>query len=171
MTPKSLLRLPACVSAVNEFTEGRWQFVIDDDRVTPERARRVILCTGKVYYDLIESREQRGMDDVAIVRVEYLYPVPADSLRQVLEAHAHVSDIVWVQEEPQNMGAWNFVQDRYAGLLQPGQRLRYVGRPRNPSPATGSSTRHTRERDRLLDEAFGDVPAEVADSVTGAPTA
>jgi 2-oxoglutarate dehydrogenase complex dehydrogenase (E1) component-like enzyme len=152
MTPKSLLRLPAAVSTAEELTSGRFRAVLDDARVRPEGVRRVLLCTGKIAYELLESAGAR--EDVAVVRLEQLYPFPAEELDAVLARYGD-AETVWVQEEPRNMGAFTFVRDH---LDRP---LPYVGRPPSPSPATGSSRRHVAAQKQLLEEALG-APAPAA---------
>ena len=156
MTPKSLLRLPACVSAATELCDGRFETVIDDaSHTSASSTTRVVLCSGKVYYDLIAQRDEHGLEDTAIVRVELLYPFPESRLAELLERFESAPDVVWAQEEPRNMGAWGFFNDQIRTLLRPGQSLRYAGRPASASPATGSSRRHQAEQERLVREALG----------------
>ncbi len=162
MTPKSLLRHPACVSSRTDLTGGQFRSVIDDAGVDPANARRLLFASGKVVFDLEAQRRESGRTDVAIVRVERLYPFPADGLRQVLTRFANVRDVVWVQEEPRNMGAWGFIHERLGELLLDGQKLRYVGRPRSASPATGSSRRHQAEQQQLVDKALEQTSAVTA---------
>jgi 2-oxoglutarate dehydrogenase E1 component len=155
MTPKSLLRLPACVSPAADLSEGRFETVLDDPKHRDGGgARRLLLCSGKVYYDLIAHRDENGSNDTAIVRVEWLYPFPGDRLGELLGRFESVSDVAWVQEEPLNMGWWEFLKDRLQALLKPGQSLRYTGRPASASPATGSSVRHVAQQERLVRAAF-----------------
>ncbi len=158
MSPKSLLRHPACVSRLDEFTSGEFQRVIDDpafapDGRDPKHTRRVLLCSGKVYYALAEAREDSGFDDVAIVRMEELHPFPFDALRTTLTRYA-AREIVWVQEEPWNMGAWSYVSDRINRVLPEGATARYVGRPESASPATGSYRLHEEEQAEFVRQAF-----------------
>jgi 2-oxoglutarate dehydrogenase E1 component len=156
MTPKSLLRHPDCVSTRDDLTGGAFQAVLDDPR-PPARPRRLVFCTGKVWYDLAARREKDGADDVAVYRIELLYPFPVERIAGILERHADVADVVWLQEEPQNMGAFSHVRDRLPALLAQaghGQELRYVGRPRSASTASGSHKRHLREQDELLGQAL-----------------
>ena len=114
-----------------------------------------MLCTGKVYYDLVANREERGYDDVAIVRVEQLYPLRKDDLLEILSVYAEGTPVVWVQEEPKNMGAWAYVKERSEDFLPPGRRLEYVGRAAAPSPATGNAGVHKKELEKFLGDAFG----------------
>ncbi|WP_018351129.1 multifunctional oxoglutarate decarboxylase/oxoglutarate dehydrogenase thiamine pyrophosphate-binding subunit/dihydrolipoyllysine-residue succinyltransferase subunit [Longispora albida] len=148
-TPKSLLRHKLAVSAVSDFTEGTFQPVIADPSVT--NARRVLLCSGKVYYDLLQAREAKGISDVAIVRVEQIYPMPVAELQAALAAHPG-AEVVWVQEEPANQGAWSFVALNLFPQL--GLAVRVVSRPAAAAPSTGSAKIHEVEQAALLDAAF-----------------
>jgi 2-oxoglutarate dehydrogenase E1 component len=114
-----------------------------------------VLCTGKVYYDLVATREERGYDDTAIVRVEQLYPLRKDDLLELLSAFPDGTPVVWVQEEPKNMGAWAYMNRELQGLLAGSFQWSCVSRPLSASPATGSMKRHTREQTRLMADAFG----------------
>ena len=161
-TPKSLLRHPKAASQLEEFTSGTFQEVIDD-RVAAERAedvRRVIACSGKVYYDLIEARAERYAErehEVAIVRVEQLYPWPEGELATVFGRYAQAESWVWAQEEPRNMGAWTFVRDRLQAIIGDEKHLTVAGRPEAASPAVGSPRIHRAQLAALLDEAFGEA--------------
>jgi len=162
LTPKSLLRAPRAVSSAADLASGRFLRVIDDAETAarPEAARRVLLCSGKVYYELlqhvekkVEARElERG--EVALVRVEQLYPWPAVELAQTVQSYENAEDVFWVQEEPSNMGAWTFVQARLEDLLRPGQRLGYAGRRASAAPAGGSMRLHRERQTMLLDAAL-----------------
>jgi 2-oxoglutarate dehydrogenase E1 component len=151
LSPKSLLRLPASFSGIEALTEGRFEPVIADSPAAG--AKRVVLCGGKVYYDLLAARE-KAKSDVAIVRVEQLAPFPGEELEAALAKFPAASDFVWLQEEPRNMGAWRYVSEKLAGMLQ-GASLRYVGRPPSPSPATGSAALFHDEQTRIVEEALG----------------
>jgi 2-oxoglutarate dehydrogenase E1 component len=159
-TPKSLLRHPKAASSVEEFTTGRFQTVIDDP-VAGARAgevQRVIACTGKLYYDLFEERARRlaGHEhEVALIRVEQLYPWPELELAEVFGGYGEAVDCVWAQEEPRNMGAWTFVRDRLQAIVGDKRRLECAGRPEAASPAVGSPRIHRAQLAALLDEAFG----------------
>jgi 2-oxoglutarate dehydrogenase E1 component len=156
MSPKSLLRHPAATSPMSAFTEGRFQHIIPDPLVKdPTRVKRVLLCTGKIYYDLIAAREAHKYDDVAIVRVEQLFPLHKDELLEALSGFAEGTPVVWVQEEPKNMGAWAYMNRELPPLLAGSFPWSGVNRPLSASPATGSAKRHTREQTRLVAEAFG----------------
>lgn len=164
MTPKSLLRHKVAVSPVDHLVVGHFRNVLDDPSA-PERARRVLLCSGKVYYDLLAKRDEAGKQrDVAILRIEQLYPWPADELKKILDRYRTARDWVWVQEESQNMGAWTFVAPRLQELM--GRPFQYVGRDASASPATGSKLVHDHEQSELVEAAIG---AEVPHLVTATP--
>ena len=155
-TPKSLLRFPASFAPLDELTSGSFHTVADDPEVADRSiVSRVLLCSGKTYYDLRTARGERKANAVAIVRVEQLYPFPADALRETLGLYTSARDFVWVQEEPQNMGAWSFIRPRRGEFLPVGAALWYAGRAPSASPATGSSAVHRRELEQLISEAFG----------------
>lgn len=156
MTPKSLLRLPQAVSALDEFAAGGFQPVIGD-AVDPAAVERVLLCSGKVYYDLAAELQRRPavQGRIAIIRLEQFYPFPLTLLQRWLTGYPQAQEICWVQEEPQNMGGWNFMRPRLEALLGEDQELRYVGRAASASPATGSYTIHQLEQARFIGEALG----------------
>ncbi|MGL4549844.1 MAG: 2-oxoglutarate dehydrogenase E1 component, partial [Gemmataceae bacterium] len=152
MTPKSLLRAENCASTVAELVKGHFREVIGDPAADPAAVRRVILCTGKVYYDLLKYRADKKITDAAIVRLEQPYPFPERQLRDALAAFTGATHWVWAQEESHNNGAWFFVEPR---LRQLGfDRVAYVGRDASASPATGSHSVHTREQAELIEAAF-----------------
>jgi 2-oxoglutarate dehydrogenase E1 component len=158
MTPKSLLRLPAASSTMAELESGGFQPVIDDSSIDNKAAvKRVAICSGKVYYDLAAARENQ---DIAIIRLEQFYPFPAAKLRETIAAYSNASEAVWVQEEPMNMGGWQFVERRIEAVLPDGMRLRYIGRPASASPATGSYAIHELEQSKLVREALDIGTAE-----------
>jgi 2-oxoglutarate dehydrogenase E1 component len=155
-TPKSLLRHPRCVSPLQELAEGRFRSVIDDAAADPAAVRRVVLLSGKLYYDLLSAREKAGAPGVALVRLEQLYPFPAAELAMVLARYPR-AELVWAQEEPRNMGAWRFVRERFLDgeVADPERRQpRYVGRPPEASPAPGSHKVHVAEQEALVREAL-----------------
>ncbi len=159
MTPKSLLRHPKAMSPVRELAEGRFQPVIDDPSIADraDDVTRLVLCSGKVYVDLVTSPLYEQARHVAIVRVEELYPFPEAEIAAVLSRYRNAREVVWLQEEPKNMGAWTFVQPRLQALI--GERtLRYIGRPERASPAEGHADAHEREQARIVAEAFTGVP-------------
>jgi 2-oxoglutarate dehydrogenase E1 component len=152
MTPKSLLRHREAVSPVDDLTRGHFVEVLDDATMDPGRVRRVVLSSGKVYYDLLDRRREVEQDDVALVRVEQFYPFPADLLRRVLARYTKAKEWVWAQEESLNMGGWTFMEPRLRAL---GYTPRYVGRDTSASPATGSRQIHLREQKELVEAAIG----------------
>jgi 2-oxoglutarate dehydrogenase E1 component len=155
MTPKSLLRHRLAVSSVTDLAEGSFREVLDDPATPdPRHVTHLLLCSGKVYYDLLAERERRGTNAAAIVRVEQLYPFPDEELIEVLSRYVQATDVAWVQEEPRNMGAWGFMHERLPALLRPGQMLRYVGRGEQAAPAVGSQKLHQQEQAALLAEAL-----------------
>ncbi len=153
MTPKSLLRLPAAVSSLDQFTSGGFLPVIGD-AVKPENVERVILCSGKVYYDLAAELEKNNTGRIAILRVEQFYPFPQSLLERWLTSYTKAAEICWVQEEPRNMGGWAFMRPRLEEFLRDDQELRYIGRAASASPATGSYTIHQLEQQQLVKEAL-----------------
>ncbi|MGO2559509.1 multifunctional oxoglutarate decarboxylase/oxoglutarate dehydrogenase thiamine pyrophosphate-binding subunit/dihydrolipoyllysine-residue succinyltransferase subunit [Brachybacterium sp.] len=150
-TPKSMLRNKAAVSAVEDFTTGTFEPVLQDVTVDPANVRQVLLTSGKVYWDLVARREKEGITDTAIVRVEQLYPLPTEQLQDILNRYPEAS-LTWVQEEPQNQGSWTFMAMNFA--IEVGRTLRVVARPASASPATGSNATHKVEQEDLLDRAF-----------------
>jgi 2-oxoglutarate dehydrogenase E1 component len=158
MTPKSLLRDKMAVSPFEEFVSGRFHEILDDPALPgdPSRIRRVLLCSGKVYYDLVKLRTQAEAPDLAIVRVEQFYPLHEELLKRTLGRYRKAKEWVWVQEESQNMGGWTFMEPRLRAL---GYEVRYVGRDASASPATGSNAVHKREQKELVEAAVrGPVP-------------
>lgn len=151
LTPKSLLRHPKCVSAIEEFTSGGFKEVIKDDTADPEKVQRVVMCSGKIYYELIEEREKTGRDDTAIIRVEQLYPFPDHQIQDALGAYRKAETFIWVQEEPVNMGAWSFISRRL-----PEYKLLVAARPESGSPATGSVHLHNLRQRKVIEKAFGE---------------
>jgi 2-oxoglutarate dehydrogenase E1 component len=155
MTPKSLLRLPAASSAIDDLSHGGFQPLIDDAEISDREAvKRVVMCSGKVYYDLVEARKKSEDRSVAIVRLEQFYPFPLQSIREMLARYVNAHELVWAQEEPQNMGGWTFVQERLENLLPNCERPRYVGRSASASPATGSYSIHQKEQAELVAQAL-----------------
>jgi multifunctional 2-oxoglutarate metabolism enzyme len=158
MTPKSLLRLPAAVSTIHDLTDDRFQPVLGDPTFAAESdsstVRRVIVTSGKVFYDLQAARDKSGNRDVAILRLEQFYPFPLPMLTEAVGQFSQATEIVWVQEEPRNMGGWPFVHERLDANLRDGQSLKYVGRPISASPATGSHHRHEEQQHALVEAAL-----------------
>jgi 2-oxoglutarate dehydrogenase E1 component len=148
LSPKSLLRHPAVISPVKEFTEGVFTEVIDDATVTAKEVKRVVLCTGKIYYDLLEVQQKRKNKDAAIVRVEQLHPFPEKQLNAVLKRYKGAK-LVWVQEEPANMGYSSYIL-----RMMPKTEMEFVSRKASASPATGYSKVHKAEQDKIVNQAF-----------------
>ncbi len=154
-TPKSLLRLPAARSITKDFTEGEFLSVIDDNNISDlDSINKIILTSGKVYYDLLKHKESETIKDSAVIRLEQYYPFPDLELKNILEKYKHVKNILWVQEEPQNMGAWSFLFPRITKLLNNSQILTYVGREESSSPASGSSKHFLFTQEELIRKAF-----------------
>ncbi len=156
MTPKSLLRLPEASSTLNELAGSEFQRVIPDTSKLRKSPVRILLCTGKIYFELDKARVERKRDDVAIVRLEQLYPLRADLLESACNEYPKDTPVVWVQEEPENMGAWRFLRARLGERLFDRHPFTVVSRPESSSPATGSANAHKLEQARLMDAAFGD---------------
>jgi len=154
MTPKSLLRHPRCVSPLADFTAGKFQRFLPDAKVLPAGGvRRVLLCSGKLAFELEDEREKRKRDDVAIVRIEQLYPMQDVDVEAALAPYATNAEVVWVQEEPENAGAWRFLYSRWGSRVL-GRAFRGLSRRAAASPATGSLASHRLEQQTLLDSAF-----------------
>ena len=149
-TPKSLLRHPKVVSTVDEFTTGSFQPIILEKEIPVKNTKTLVFCTGKFYYDLIDEREKQGRDDVAIIRLEQLFPLPKNEIENILADYAHVSDVVWAQEEPRNMGAWSHLLLH----LPAAQQFRVASRRFYGTPAAGSATRFKRRHQQVLDYVF-----------------
>jgi len=158
-TPKSLLRSARAVSTIDELVNGRFHEVMDDATVKPSEVRRVLFCSGKVYYDLVAGRDEKKAADVAIVRLEQMYPFPQEQIQEILGRYPSSAEVYWVQEEPRNMGPWRFVLECFLSVLEPSRRtLRYAGRPEYASPAAGTTKRHEQEQSELVNDAFAPSP-------------
>ena len=159
MTPKSLLRAKDAASPLSEFTNGSFQTVIPENKKEiikkSDKVKRVVACSGKVYYDLVRKREEKGIEDSVILRVEQLYPFPHKAFATELKKYPNATDIVWCQDEPQNQGAWFFVQHYIHENMLDGQKLGYSGRAASASPAVGYSHLHQEQQKTLVDGAFG----------------
>jgi 2-oxoglutarate dehydrogenase E1 component len=154
MTPKSLLRHPLAVSSLEELANGEFRALIPDASADPAKVKRVIVCGGKVYYDLLQDAQKRGQDDIALVRIEQLYPFPRQALIDEFKRFGNAADVVWCQEEPQNQGAWYQIQHHLRFCLQGKQTLHYAGRARSPSPAVGHFNDHVVEQQQLIADAL-----------------
>jgi 2-oxoglutarate dehydrogenase E1 component len=155
MTPKSLLRLPQATSPAADLTRGTFQPVLDDplDRERGE-ILRLLFCTGKVYYDLAGADTRRNHPDLAIARIEELYPFPADEITELLSRYPAIREVVWVQEEPRNMGALSYIGPLLRGVVPRGIHLKHVARPERASPAEGRNKNHKIAQDRIVQEAL-----------------
>jgi len=166
MTPKSMLRHKLAVSNFNELTEGTFCEVLEDTGLKdPKKVQRVAFCSGKIYYDLLEYRGDRK--DVALVRIEQLYPFPEETVRAILSRYPDLREVVWVQEESQNMGAWSFIEPR---LRTMGYTVSYIGRDASASPATGSKKIHDREQKELVAAVFQPSVPHVVGNSNGTTT-
>jgi len=153
MTPKSLLRADFASSRAEEFTSGGFEEVLGSPKVGPaEEMERVIFCSGKVYYDLLNYRDGQKIDNAAIIRIEQLYPLAEKKLRAMIKPYPKTAKLVWCQEESQNMGAWSFIEPRLRKLF--GRNIAYAGRNASASPAVGALAIHKREQACLTAEAF-----------------
>lgn len=156
LTPKSLLRAPLCVSPIQECVKGSFQEILDDRDAQPT-AKRILLCSGKVYYDLIAEREKQQKSEVAILRIEQLYPLHEELFKNRIGKYKEMKECLWVQEEPENMGAWSYIGPRLSALLPKGIGLKRISRPANSTPASGSHKRHKLEQEALVDQALGTI--------------
>ncbi|WER47167.1 2-oxoglutarate dehydrogenase E1 component [Cupriavidus sp. WKF15] len=155
MTPKSLLRNKDAVSPLSDLAKGHFETVIaDQEELNASKVKRVIMCSGKVYYDLVNTRKEREANDAAIIRLEQLYPFPHKAVAAELKKYPNATEIVWCQDEPQNQGAWFFVQHYIMENMTEGQKLGYAGRPASASPAVGYYAKHNEQQKALLDAAF-----------------
>jgi len=155
MSPKSLLRHPLCTSTIEDLAEGTFQAAIGEiDNLEAAKVKRVVFCSGKVYFDLLEQRRNNEQDDVAIVRIEQLYPFPLEEVKAAIEQYTNVEGYVWCQEEPQNQGAWYSSQHNFRAAIPAGADLKYAGRPASASPAVGYMSVHLKQQKALVDDAL-----------------
>ncbi|CSI33626.1 2-oxoglutarate dehydrogenase E1 component [Vibrio cholerae] len=155
MSPKSLLRHPLCVSSMEDLAHGTFQPAIGEiDALNPSQVKRVVFCSGKVYYDLLEQRRANEQQDVAIVRIEQLYPFPLEEVQAAIANYTNVVDYVWCQEEPQNQGAWYSSQHNFRAAIPAGADLKYAGRPASASPAVGYMSVHMKQQKALIEDAL-----------------
>jgi 2-oxoglutarate dehydrogenase E1 component len=156
MTPKSLLRHKMAVSPLESLSSGEFELLIPEvENMPAKKTNRVVFCSGKVYYDLLEARQVHGITDVAIVRIEQLYPFPITEYAALLQQYGHVKDSVWCQEEPQNQGAWYQIRHRLQEPLSDTQQLYYAGRPGAAAPASGVFKIHLQQQQALVEAALG----------------
>jgi len=160
-TPKSLLRHPKCVSPLDSFTKGGFQEVIDDGAADPKAVRTVIFTQGKVHYDLAEHREKNGITDTALVRIEQIHPLPAEQMRAVIKKYAKAERFLWVQEEPQNMGAWQYIAMNFTDV-----KWEVIARPASGAPATGSSKRSANQQIAIIEKAFAPMATKPKKAAT-----
>jgi len=154
MTPKSLLRHPMSVSSLDDLTQGRFQPVITDNEVDAAKVKRIVFCSGKVYFDLVKAREAKEIDSVALVRIEQLYPFPREDCEAVLAQFPDATEVVWCQEEPENQGAWYQIKHRLQAFLRPQQRLLYATRKGMATTAVGYLKVHNLEQEHVVSEAL-----------------
>jgi 2-oxoglutarate dehydrogenase E1 component len=155
MTPKSLLRHPQAVSSLQELSQGTFQRILPDTTAkSGKKTRRILMCSGKVYYELAARRDELKLADVPVLRLEQLYPLREDALTAALAPYPAGTPLYWVQEEPANMGAWYFLRARYGDKLLGKYPLTGIARPASASPATGSPSSHRLEQQKLLEDAF-----------------
>jgi 2-oxoglutarate dehydrogenase E1 component len=158
MTPKSLLRSPRAVSTFQEISQGKFQRILSDTRSEPRETARIILCSGKIYYDLEQRRAELNLQNVAILRLEQLYPLSDLELRQHLEPYPRATPVLWVQEEPQNMGAWPYLSLRFGDTLFGSHDFTAICREPAASPATGSTRLHKEQQLRIISAALDTGP-------------
>ncbi|MES2285548.1 MAG: 2-oxoglutarate dehydrogenase E1 component [Bacteroidota bacterium] len=148
-TPKKLLRYPSCVSSLKDFTTGGFQELIDDSTANVKSVKKIAFCSGKIYYDLIEAKQKENNDDLAIVRIEQLYPLPTRQLQEIVAKYKNATEYLWVQEEPENMGAWAYMLRAFREV-----NLKYIGRNESASPATGYGKQHIKQQQSIIDRVF-----------------
>lgn len=148
-TPKKLLRYPTCVSSLTDFTTGGFKELIDDSTANVKSVKKIAFCSGKIYYDLIEAKEKDNNEDLAIVRIEQLYPLPTRQLQEIVSKYKNATEYLWVQEEPENMGAWAYMLRAFREV-----NLKYIGRNESASPATGYGKQHIKQQQNIIDRVF-----------------
>jgi len=148
-TPKKLLRHPKAVSSIKEMAKGSFQMVIEDNSVDKKKANKVVLCTGKMYYDMLEEREKRGVSDMALIRLEQLYPFPEKALEKALKGYGKKVQLLWAQEEPENMGAWSYIM-----RMMRKSNIDVIAYPAQASPAAGSSKMHEARMRQVMEQLF-----------------
>jgi 2-oxoglutarate dehydrogenase E1 component len=155
MSPKSLLRHKDAVSSMEDLADGQFQDVIGEvDKIDPKKTRRVVVCSGKVYYDLLNFRREKKIDDIAIVRIEQQYPFPHAAFKDEIAKYQHAREVVWCQEEPQNQGAWYRLRAYLRADILDSQVLAYAGRSISAAPAVGYASKHNAEQKQLIEDAF-----------------
>lgn len=159
-TPKALLRHPTCVSSLNDFSQGHFQEVIDDPMAV-EKPKRLLFCSGKIFYDLVQERERRKANGIVLIRVEQLYPFPKEKISALIQKYSpvtgsQVAELFWIQEEHSNMGAWEYIRPHFNELLGGKEEVKYIGRERSASPAAGSYALHKKQIEEFMQVAFGE---------------
>lgn len=155
ITPKSLLRLPACVSSLKDLAQGRFRRILPDTTAVPKKVERILMCSGKIYYELIAARERDSREDIAIIRIEQLYPLQPEDMKKHLENYTTDTPILWVQEEPENMGAWRRMKGKFGERILGRFPFTVAARPASASPASGSLNSHRIEQEMIIQLAFG----------------
>ena len=156
MTPKSLLRHRLAVSSLEDLSSGEFQPVLAEiDALDADKVTRIVMCSGKVYYDLLEKRREEGIEHVAIIRIERLYPFPRVQVSKLIETYPNLKDYIWCQEEPQNQGAWFSSQHHIRSTLPKSYLLQYAGREFSAAPAAGYAWLHLKQQHRLVNQALG----------------
>ena len=155
MTPKSLLRHKLCTSTLEEITQGSFRRVLPEiDEIEPGQVRRVIICSGKIYYELLEARRVNRIHDIALLRIEQVYPFPGEQLDKLLAQYSNTNELIWCQEEPKNQGAWDFSKLRIPAFIKPRWQLEYIGRQPSSAPAVGSAKLHARQQQAIIEQAL-----------------
>lgn len=156
MTPKSLLRHKLCVSTLDDLTQGTFNWVMPElDEMDAAKVKRVVICSGKIYYELLEARRVNRIHDIAILRIEQIYPFPGEQLDALLEQYENTNELIWCQEEPKNQGAWDFSKLRIPAFLNQRWQLGYAGREPSSAPAVGSAKLHAKEQLAIIDATLG----------------
>ncbi|MBE9568144.1 MAG: 2-oxoglutarate dehydrogenase E1 component [Proteobacteria bacterium] len=155
MTPKSLLRHKLCISTLEDLTQGKFNWVLPEvDEIDADKTKRVIICSGKIYYELLEARRVNRIHDIVLLRVEQIYPFPGEQLDALLEQYGHTCDLIWCQEEPKNQGAWDFIKPRIPAMISERWQLGYIGRQPSSAPAVGSAKLHAKEQQEIINTAL-----------------
>jgi 2-oxoglutarate dehydrogenase E1 component len=155
MTPKSLLRHKLCVSTLEDLTHGKFHWVLPEvDDIDADKVRRVIICSGKIYYELLEARRLNEIYDIAILRIEQIYPFPGKQLEELLSQYTGTNELIWCQEEPKNQGGWDFSKLRIPAFIDKRWQLGYAGRQTSSAPAVGSTKLHAKEQQAVINSAL-----------------
>ncbi len=162
-TPKSLLRHKEAISDLSELAKGSFHPVLSetDEAIDPKKVKRVVVCSGRVYYDLVAHRREAKLKDTAILRIEQLYPFAHKAFETEIKKYENATEVVWVQDEPQNQGPWFYIEHHLLEGLRPGMKLAYSGRPASASPAVGYYAKHYEQQKSLVEGAFGRIKGMV----------